>query len=123
MGFTSVWEQVTIGELPVITQLINKPDFWIWFYLIFVVSSTMCPSASDRRAWTPILLLVGFVVVVLLISGAGSWLWENIGTSLLGLVHILALIFVLSAVVHLILLIPVWLFRQFLNRVTGLRVV
>ena len=123
LGFTSVWEQVIIGELPVIAQVINKPDFWIWFYLIFVVSSTMFPSASDRRAWTPILLMVGFVVILLLISGAGPWLWEHIGTSLLGLVHILALIFVLSALVHLILLIPIWLFRQLLNRVTGLRVV
>ena len=83
----------------------------------------MFPSASDRRAWTPILLMVGFVVILLLISGAGPWLWEHIGTSLLGLVHILALIFVLSALVHLILLIPIWLFRQLLNRVTGLRVV
>ena len=123
LGFTSLWEQITIGELSVITQVMDQPDFWIWFYLIFVVSSTMFPSASDRRAWTPILLMIGFVVVLLLILGVGPWLWEHLGTSLLGFVNILALIFVSSALVHLILLIPVWLVRQLLNRVTGLRVV
>jgi hypothetical protein len=123
LGFTSVWEQLTSSNIPDIAEVINQPDFWIWFYLIFVVSSTMFPSASDRRAWVPVLLLVGSIIVLLLISGAGPWLWDQVGTTLLGLVHILSLIFVLSALVHLILLIPVWLFRLLLNRVTGLRVV
>lgn len=83
----------------------------------------MFPSASDRRAWMPILILVALIVALLLISGAGPWLWENLGTSLLSFVHILSLIFVLSALVHLILLPPLWMLRQLLQKMTGLKVV
>lgn len=123
LGFTTIWETVSIGDLPDISQVTNQPDFWIWFYLIFVVSSTMFPSASDRRAWTPILFLVATIVGLLLISGTGPWIWEHFGTTLLGIIHIVSLIFVLSAIVHLVLLLPVWLLRQLLEKSTGLRVV
>ncbi|UCF26998.1 MAG: hypothetical protein JSW42_10145 [Chloroflexota bacterium] len=123
LEFAPVWEQISNGDLPEYIQVMNQPDFWIWFYFIFVVSSTMFPSASDRRAWMPILILVALIVALLLISGAGPWLWENLGTSLLSFVHILSLIFVLSALVHLILLPPLWLLRQLLQKMTGLKVV
>jgi hypothetical protein len=127
LEFAFVWQQISMGELsstiPIYTQLTTQPDFWIWFYLIFVVSSTMFPSASDRRAWTPILLMVVLVVVLLLISGAGPRIWEYLGTTLLAIVHILSLIFILSSLVHLILLPPLWLIRQLLQKVSGLKVV
>jgi hypothetical protein len=127
LDFSSVWEKVSMGELaaanPIYSQVTHQPDFWIWFYFIFVVSSTMFPSASDRRAWMPILLMAIFVIALLLISGAGPWLWENIGTTLLSIIHILSLIYILSALVHLILLPPFWLFRQILQRIFGLKVV
>jgi hypothetical protein len=122
-NFATVWEQVSLGELAVSSQVMNQPDFWIWFYLIFVVSSTMFPSASDRRAWTPILLMVVFVISLLLISGAGPRLWDYLGITLLSIVHILSLIFILSGLVHLILLPPLWLLRQLLQKVSGLKVV
>ncbi len=35
----------------------KAPDFWLWFYLTFTISSTMMPSASDRHAWLPLGLL------------------------------------------------------------------
>lgn len=127
LEFATVWEQVSIGEMAatssLYSQVTNQPDFWIWFYFIFVVSSTMFPSASDRRAWTPILLMVIFVISLLLISGAGPWLWENFGSAFLGVVHTLSLIYILSALVHLILLPPFWLLRQVLQRMFGLKVV
>ena len=31
----------------------HQPDFWLWIYLTFVISTTMLPSHSDRRAWFP----------------------------------------------------------------------
>lgn len=37
--------------LPQMLALTQQPDFWLWFYLTFAVSSTMIPSAADRRAW------------------------------------------------------------------------
>jgi hypothetical protein len=83
----------------------------------------MFPSESDRRAWGPILLTVVIFLGLLFIAGAGPWLWNNLGSSLLSLLHILSLIFILSALVHLILWPPFWLLRLFLERIFRLKVV
>jgi hypothetical protein len=45
--------------LPGIWQV---PDFWIWTYIIFVVSNAMMPSPSDRQPW----LLAGIYLAVAL---------------------------------------------------------
>ena len=127
LNFAAIWEQLALGQisslLPAFSQVSNQPDFWIWFYIIFVVSSTMFPSATDRRAWSPILLTLGLFVALLLISGAGPWLWTNLGSGLLSIVHILSLIYILSAFVHLIILPPLWLLRVSLERTFRLKVV
>ena len=127
LEFGTIWQQLSLGEVssifPIVSQVTDQADFWIWFYLIFVVSSTMFPSETDRRAWVPVLLMIGVFVGLIFISGAGPWLWENLGSSLLSLVHLLSLIFILSALVHLILLPPFWLLRLGLERIFHLRVV
>ena len=127
LNFSSLWFQFSSGDLSVIAEAISyaikQPDFWIWFYIIFVVSSTMFPSESDRRAWRPILLTVGIFLALLLIAGAGPWLLENLGAFLLRLLDLLSLIFILSALVHLILWPPFWLLRWSLERVFRLKVI
>lgn len=127
LDFSTLWLRLFAGDLSSITAAISatvaQPDFWIWFYVIFVVSSTMFPSESDRRAWGPILLTVVVFLGLLFIAGAGPWLWENLGSVLLSLLHILSLIFILSALVHLILWPPFWLLRLFLERIFRLKVV
>jgi hypothetical protein len=45
----------------------NVPDFWLWVYLVFAISSAMLPSAADRGAW-------GTTVVFLLFAGAVVYL-------------------------------------------------
>jgi hypothetical protein len=121
LDFASIWQQLSLGDMssliPTVSQVTDQPDFWIWFYLIFVVSSTMFPSETDRRAWIPVLLMLGFLFALLLISGAGPRLWENLGSTLMSLIDILSLIFILSAFVHLILLPPLWLLRLSLERI------
>ena len=49
-------------------------DFWIWLYLAFVVSSTMLPSASDRRAWLPLAAVLRPAGGISLLAGAGPWM-------------------------------------------------
>ena len=127
LDFSSIWSQLVSGDALAITDALSyafsQPDFWIWFYMIFVISSTMFPSESDRRAWRPILLTFGAFLALLFIAGAGPWLWENLGEALLSMMQILSLIFVLSALVHLILWPPFWLMRVFLERFMRLKVV
>ncbi|MCX6037710.1 MAG: hypothetical protein NTW99_07430, partial [Chloroflexi bacterium] len=44
----------------------SVPDFWLWFYLTFTISSTMMPSQSDRHAWLPLIfLIIGLVAVAI----------------------------------------------------------
>jgi hypothetical protein len=127
LDFASYWVQIDLTEISsfiyVLSEAVNQPDFWIWFYLIFVVSSTMFPSETDRRAWTPILLTLGMLFGLIFISGAGPWLWTNLGEYLFNLVEILSLIFILSVIVHLLLLIPTWVIRLSLSRIFRLKVV
>ena len=49
------------SSLSVYTQ---ASDFWIWIYVIFTISNTMFPSESDRRAWWPVVALLGAMALL-----------------------------------------------------------
>jgi hypothetical protein len=100
----------------------TRPDFWLWFYLLFAVSSTMLPSASDRRAWLPVVLFFLILLGLALIVGAGPWLIQNAAAPLKTVTLALAFVFSISAGVHLVLLLPLYLLRRLLVRLTGLTV-
>jgi hypothetical protein len=112
----------TLTSLLVTVRLLpSSPDFWIWFYLVFAVSSTMFPSASDRRSWLPALLAGSVLVGVVFISGAAPWLAQNAAPGLIRALQSITAIFVICLGVTLALLVPVWLFRLLASRLTGLR--
>ncbi|UCD98863.1 MAG: hypothetical protein JSV42_18285 [Chloroflexota bacterium] len=127
LNFDLFWGQLSSNQLSAvvmgISQMADQPDFWIWFYLVFVVSSTMFPSATDRRAWNMLLVFLGVFVALLLIFGAGPWLWETLGTRFMGVVEVFSIIFMLSVLVHLIFLPPLWISRVFLEKIFNLKVV
>jgi hypothetical protein len=99
----------------------EQPDFWLWFYLAFAVSSTMLPSASDRRAWLPILLTLLILVIVALLAGAGPWMLENLAPWFNRAMRAVAAIFAISLALHMVLLPPFRLLRQIIMQLTGLR--
>jgi hypothetical protein len=94
-------------------------DFWLWFYLTFTVSSTMMPSASDRHAWFPLGLLVAALIGVAVLAGAGAWMLMNLAPPFNSFLRALALIFGLSGILHLILIVPFFLFHVTLTRLSG----
>ncbi len=100
----------------------SRPDFWLWFYLAFTVSSTMLPSDSDRRAWLPLVLLLVVLGGVASLAGAGQWMLAYLAPGLNAALKALAVVFAISLILHLILLFPIWLLRKLLERLTGLRV-
>lgn len=112
------WNLVWLG----LTMLPGLPDFWLWFYLTFAVSSTMLPSESDRHAWLPLALWVSVLLGLALLSGIGPWMWEHLSAPLNAFLRSVALLFGLSAVVHAMLALPVLLARRLLARMTGLDV-
>jgi hypothetical protein len=97
-------------------------DFYLWFYLAFAVSSTMMPSESDRHAWLELVIAVGVLFSLILLIGAGPWMWNNLAPLLSNFLASVAVIFGLSAFIHVVLVLPTALVHKLLARATGVDV-
>jgi hypothetical protein len=109
--FNLFW--MAIGGLPRVN------DFYPWFYLTFVVSSTMMPSQSDRHAWLELAISVGVIFGIALLIGAGPWMLSRVAPVISNFLSSVAVIFGLSAVIHAILIVPFMFFHRVLARATG----
>jgi hypothetical protein len=98
------------------------PDFWIWFYLAFAVSSTMMPSESDRHAWLPLGLVVAALLAVVLLAGVGPWMLANLAPPFNQFLRGTALIVLVSILVHCLLIVPLVFIHRLLTKLTGLDV-
>jgi hypothetical protein len=112
--WTTFW--AGMGAVP------QYPDFWLWFYLAFTVSSMMMPSASDRQAWWPVILLGISLIGLAILAGAGAWMLETLAPLVNNFLRALSLIFGLSAGIHVLLSIPFFLLHKILARLTRLDV-
>lgn len=123
LKFHLLWEalmNVELAALPAsFAALYAQSDFWLWFYLTFVVSATMMPSSSDRQAWMPLILFAGTAFGLALLGGAGPWLAEHLAPGLNNLLRAAAVVFGISIAVHLVLLLPAVLLRRGLYRLAG----
>jgi hypothetical protein len=106
-----------------VKNLVSQPDFWLWFYLALVVSSTMLPSESDRRAWLPLGLMLAIVIGGSLILGAGPWMAAHIAEPFDQILKAVSIVFGISAGLHMLMLPCVWLLRRILSRLLRLEVV
>ena len=120
---TPLWDVLRNGQAELfwlgITLLPKVPDFILWFYLTFTISSTMLPSRSDRHAWLPLGLSVAVLFALALFAGAGSWMMTNLAPPLNAFLNSVATLFGLSALVHGILIPPVMLVHKLLARWLG----
>lgn len=82
----------------------------------------MVPSASDRHAWLPLGLLLAGLLVVAILAGAGTWMLQNLAPPFNQFLQVMAIIFGLSGVLHLILILPFLLMHTLLSRLTGVDV-
>jgi len=126
LGFLVLWEVLLTESSGSVLEsflgMLARPDFWLWFYLTVVISSTMMPSPSDRRAWIP--LVIGFCILIGigLFAGIGPWMMENLGIPLNEILRTTSMVFAMSSIVHLLVLIPSWGIRKGLSKLTGLQV-
>lgn len=116
-----------IGEyseiiLSLIRQIPNVTDFGIWLYLAFAISTTMIPSESDRQSWKLIFIVLILVLTVVFVSGLGDWMMTQIYPTINKWLFSLGFILIGSAIVHVLLIIPVWLLRQVIQMFSGYRV-
>ena len=127
LGLPAIWDSLSVNGGQAFSQavegLLGRSDFWLWFYLIVAVSSTMMPSRADRRAWLPVVLAAVFLLGLGLIAGAGPWLLQNFAAPLNTALRAVAIVFVISIGVHMILVLPFLFLRKVLERLTGYHVV
>lgn len=113
LGLPGAWDALSSGAPGALQQtlsaMLERPDFWLWFYLTIAVSSTMLPSASDRRAWLPLGLVAGLLLGISLLAGAGPWLLVNAAPYVNRALEAAALVLAISLGLHLIMLPPFWL--------------
>ena len=118
-----LWDVLRHGQMNLfwmgITLLPGVPDFALWFYLTFAISSTMLPSQSDRHAWLPLGVSVVVLIALALFAGAGSWMLLNLAPPLNDFLQSVATLFGLSAAVHAVLIPPVMLIHKLLARWLG----
>ena len=103
-------------------RVYSQSDFWLWFYFIFVISSTMYPSASDRRSWLSMFVLLFVILLFFILLGAGPWMIDVLIPGFNEILLGLSIILGISALIHVVFLIPSWLIRLIITRTTGLRV-
>lgn len=105
-----------IREIPKVT------DFGIWLYLAFAISTTMNPSESDRQSWKLIFIVLILVLSLVFFSGLGDWMMTRIYPTINKWLFSLGFILFGSAIIHVLLIIPVWLLRQIFQLISGYRV-
>lgn len=118
-----LWDVLRDGKFNLfwmgLRTLPNVPDFYVWFYLTFAVSSTMMPSESDRHAWLELVISVGVLFSITLLIGAGPWMLDNVAPVISNFLSSVAVIFGLSSAVHILLVLPTALMHKLLTRITG----
>lgn len=121
-----LWDTLRHGQLYLfwigLSNLSRVNDFYLWFYLVFAVSSTMTPSESDRHAWLNLTVVVGALLAIIWMVGAGPWFVDRIASAVSAFLSSTAVIFGLSAAIHVILIAPVALIHKLLARIAGMDV-
>lgn len=126
MQLDKLWDALRNGPIESfwlgLSLLPMVKDFYLWFYLAFVVSSTMMPSDSDRHAWLPLGLWMAVLLAFAILAGAGTWMLDNIAPILNDFLTVVAILFGLSVILHVVLLLPTMLVHRLVSRVTGMDV-
>ncbi len=121
-----VGEAIASGDVLGIGQgvlaSLRSADALIWLYLIFVISNSMMPSQSDRRAWLPLTIMLTLVGVALYYVGAVPLVMQSVGEPLAAGVRVIATAFSITIGINLIIIPIVWLIEKAIVRATGLQI-
>lgn len=111
------WE----GLWDALQQSFRVPDFWLWMYLIFAISNTMFPSASDREAWKP-LLIYGLVAGALVYLSGWKPPVESVQSMLAQIVNPLIYALGITGAVDAFFAVVIGVLEVMLGRAIGKRV-
>ncbi len=127
LGLRPLLEGIAVAPLDALQhgweRITATPDLLLWLYLVFAISNTMLPSAADRSAWLPALGLAGALTVGALALGVAEATAEFAMPWIEAAAENLTGVFVMTAVLDLVLLIPILAVEIFLSRLLGWEVV
>lgn len=111
---TSIWYGLV--------ESFKSADALVWIYLIFAVSNSMMPSASDRRAWLPVSIALLVIGLVLYYFGVAPLVANSVGEPIAAGVRVVASAFSITIGFNLLIIPLIWLIETLLVRVTGLKI-
>jgi hypothetical protein len=111
------------GDLELIIEafgnVINVPDVWLWLYLIFAISNTMLPSASDRLAWRAVFIYLTLALLVGVGLGLNPILSPQIQEIGLTICTYLLSAFAITIAVDFFFIIIIFLTEMLVSRMVG----
>jgi len=79
------------------------PDFWVWAYVIFVVSNAMTPSAADRQPWLVAAVYLAGALLLAWLLGGLPILADVLRDRVAGALQILTLGFAFTVAVNVLI--------------------
>jgi hypothetical protein len=126
LGVAPMGAALALGDLlgagTALSSMTRLPNFWLWLYLVFTISNSMLPSASDRRAWLPVVITLVVLTTLIFYVGLGAALMEALAQPLDTAMRALASAFTITVCLDLVIMPFIWLFERGLTRLTGLKV-
>lgn len=120
---TALTAAVQSGQVRSLTEalgaLFETPDFLVWLYLIFAVSTAMMPSPSDRRAWPAFLVLLVLIAAVVYLLDLESILFTELAQPVLTTFANLGLAFSLAVGVDIVFIMIIYLLEQLVSNLKG----
>ena len=114
---------VATGDLELIIEafgnVINVPDVWLWLYLIFAISNTMLPSASDRLAWRAVFIYLTLALLVGVGLGLNPILSSQIQEIGITICTYLLSAFAITIAVDFFFIIIIFLTEMLVSRMVG----
>lgn len=94
------------------------PDFWLWAYIIFVVSNAMTPSPADRQPWLVAGIYLGLAALIIWLLGGLPIVAEALRAQAIAALRSLTLAFMFTAAINLAVAGLLWVIE---TAIIGLR--
>jgi hypothetical protein len=126
LGLSQVGTALATGDLELIIEaigdVINAPDVWLWLYLIFAISNTMLPSASDRLAWRAVLIYLSLALLLGIGLGLNPTFSPQVQEIALAVCTYLLSAFTITVAVDIFFIFMIFLVEMVVSRMMGQQV-
>ena len=124
LNFTTFFNTLSTGELGDVAgafrNLAQATDFWLWIYLLFVVSNTMTPKLKNLRGLRVVLLGFAITIVTLFLIGAGNQvIFGTLAEPMSNISDLLTAVFVIIICIDLIFVGILGTIEAVIERITG----